>query len=920
MTSNLLTRVLIIFFVIALSVTSMVTNWPISFGIDLKGGSILTYRIEDIDREGDGPKSKTELDQAIDDTVNVIAQRVNKEGVKDILVRREGNYIVITLANFTAAQTEKIRDRMTQMGLLELPIAAEDGDEAYGVTFNATRFNQEREEKKAAYRAPKGFACYPVLPQQGKKESAAKYKERRAKFDAKELESPWDLEVQWFFYDELFWSLEYMDDPGITGRDIYAPLRTFDENGGGAVSYRVRESAQHRMAGYSQKYKGRIMALVLNGHVWSTARIQSTLSDNVQITGGSGGYSEQEQKWLISCLQSGSLKLKPVLESQEQVGATLGALAVDRAKLAFIAGTVIVVLFMLYFYGFVGSLAIIALLLNFVFVFGILMLLEASLTLPGLAGLVLTVGMAVDANILIFERIREELDKGKRLIHAAKNGFDRAFVTIFDANLTTFIVAAFLVYYGKGPIKGFGYTLMTGIVCSMFAALYVTRTLLGIALSRGWVSDLKMRRILDKPAIPFLSKAKAALTGSVIVIIIGLVSFGIAGDSKYGLDFNGGTAVQMVFNEPVTDTEIKDAIATLKNENGNQKYQAIEANLLDPEDGKSRRVDLRLDYEAKSTIADSDTEDGADAYAEIRAELTSTFAGKLVADPITDISYNSKTNTWSGLIHLDTAILEPQKIIAVCEAANLQTPQATLADETGKEWQIKVIASPDIQREIDGILLNEMQKTEGFSLTTPFPKVRFVGPLVVSQLKTSAFQAMILSLLFILAYIWFRFKELKYGLAAAGALIHDVLISLGVVVIFNMTGLVDVPITLNVIAAFLTIIGYSLNDTIVVFDRIRENLGSMQGSFADVVNRSINQTLTRTILTSVTTFVVISAIFVANYGLESPLEGLSFTLLVGVLVGTYSSIFVASPILTWTHNKEEQKQISTSKKAVTAKA
>ena len=240
---------------------------------------------------------------------------------------------------------------------------------------------------------------------------------------------------------------------------------------------------------------------------------------------------------------------------------------------------------MLGYYRAGGVIAVLALAVNFTMIFAILIILDASLSLPGIAGLVLTVGMAVDASILIFERIREELGKGKTLLHAAKNGFDRAFVTIFDANLTTFIVAAFLVKYGQGPVKGFGYTLMTGIVCTMFSALFFARTLMGWAIKSGVISDLKMGSVLAKTRIAFSTMARRALTMSLAVIVVGIGFSVISGDDKYGIDFRGGTAVRVRFESAKTQEEVLDAVASIQGEDG-AKYKAPEATLIAPEGGK----------------------------------------------------------------------------------------------------------------------------------------------------------------------------------------------------------------------------------------------------------------------------------------------------------------------------------------------
>ncbi|MCB9831066.1 MAG: protein translocase subunit SecD [Planctomycetes bacterium] len=919
MTSNLQTRYIVIALVLALAGLCIGLNWPINLGIDLKGGSILTYRIERLDYANPAEVTPEQQQRDLTDTLTVISQRINKEGVKDISVQQEGtDRIVITLPDFTPGQTAEIRGRMTQMGALELPIGAESGDKAYGVAFNPQTFEKERVEQKAAYNPPRGFRWCPRRPEPVKGESKSDYEKRLEDYLVARVERPWELQGMWLYFPEQYWDAALFPanpGPGITGRNIFAARRSVDQEGGNAVTFEVNEDKQAFLTAYSSDYKGRLMAMVLNGEVWSSATIRSELSSNVQISRGNGGYSKEEQNWLLNCLQAGSLKLKPVLESQEQIGATLGAKAIERGRLAFIVGGIAVIAFMIVYYSFAGILAVIALALNFVMVFAILMLLEASLTLPGLAGLVLTIGMAVDANILIFERIREEVAKGKKLIHAAKNGFDRAFVTIFDANLTTFIVALFLVWYGEGPIKGFGYTLMAGIICSMFAALYVVRTLLGTALAQNWVSELKMRRIMENAHFDFVGKIKPAAIGSSLLVLLGLALFLGTGKEKYALDFNGGTAVRMVFSEPIGDSDVKAIIAGIKDESGKTKYNSIDAHMLDPDGRKASEMDIRLDYIAKAKSGDGTTDDGADPYEEIRRELATAFGDKLVPEPVSAETYDATTKSWSAELHFAAPVTDPQALRTIAEQLNLSGLSVDPTNADKSAWLVKATMSPEVKDQAARHFIDSIEKAPGMALSNPFPKVRFIGPQVVADLRESAFQSMFLSLVFILAYIWFRFKELKYGVAASVALVHDVLISLGMVILFNMTGLVTVPISLDVIAGFLTIIGYSLNDTIIVFDRIRENLGSTRGSYAEIINRSINQTLSRTIFTSMTTFFVVLAIFAANVGLETPLQGLSFTLLCGIVVGTYSSIFVASPILIWFHNREVAKNQSGSPQA-----
>ncbi|MEZ6194771.1 MAG: protein translocase subunit SecD [Planctomycetota bacterium] len=909
MTNNLMTRYVVSIVVLGLAGLCIALNWPINLGIDLRGGSILTYEVEQLDAGGNASEAEDITADEVSDTITVISQRINDQGVKDIQIRQEGErYISLYLANFTKAQADQIRERMTQVGQLTFPIIAEDRDLGYdGFRFNKRTATDDRRAKLEAgqpYVAPKGFAFVPRLPQRTDKMTDAEYEAALATYRDTKLNRPAELEGEWVYFDPEYWD-ESRGYEGFTGRSIKDARKDFDQNGGRAVTYKVLEQYQNDFGLYTGKYTGRSICLVLNNELWSSANIQGTLTDNVQITKG-GGYTEAEQSWLINCLKSGSLKLRPKLVSQDEIGATLGKTAIEHGMMAFLFGMLVVVGMMLYYYRSSGLIAVLALVANFVLIFGVLMLLEASLTLPGIAGLVLTVGMAVDANILIFERIREEIAKGKAPLQAAKNGFDRAFVTIFDANLTTFIVAALLYFYGKGPIKGFGITLMAGIVCTMFSALYLTRTMMGMVLKRGGMKEFNYRGVLPSHLkIDFVSRFKKFAIISLLAATFGIVVTFATGRSKYGLDFNGGTSMRLAFNEALAEADVRDRIAGLG------KYENIEITMIDPVDGKSGVVKVNLDYHPPEKSAASRA-DGEDEYDAIQSEIESVFSGKLVSRTLTGVSFSDEGTAWEARLNLTSTATQDQ-VLEVMRKAGIETPRADRIQEIDKSkvngtevWQIGGTVTAAKRASVETGLYDAIREAgETMSASTPFQEVRFVGPKVVADLKSSAIQAMLAALVLILGYIWFRFKEVKYGFAATIALVHDVLVALGVTVACKVSGLVNVPITLDVIAAFLTIIGYSLNDTIIVFDRIRENRGNMRGTFADVVNRSVNQTLSRTILTSATTAVVVAAIFFSSLGIESPLEGFAFTLLVGIIVGTYSSVFIASPVLVWLNNREE---------------
>ncbi len=938
-------------------------------------------------REAQAADSTQTLEGALNDTVRVISTRINSMGVNGLTPRAEGTRrILIQAPTLSEDQLEEIKRRMVQLGKLEFPVGIgrlksqqdprlritnADGTDTT-IPFNEAEFDKQRADR-IAQDAPKIAEWVAANPGQipppelyragdaylyvheGQERPEIVWKPWSAGEAARLINnavdspaSPYHVgrsvtqsEVQdaliaaragkphddklivggWLYYDPDLYGEGLR---GFTGRDISNPRRSRDPDTGSlTVVYDVNEDRQGDFEDYTDSYINHSMCLVLNDEVWSNPNIQSALSDVVQITGGNPGFTQEEQSYLVDCLQSGSLKLRPTLQSEENVDATLGKEAVDRGVLATILGGVLVVVFMIFYYRVSGVVAVIALLLNLGLMVAMLMLFQAVITLPGIAGIILTIGMSVDANILIFERIREELAKGKALIASVQSGFDRAFVTIIDANLTTMITAVILYQYGVGPIKGFAVTLMAGIACALFTALFVAKTIFATALGREWITGtLKMTRwVRPDLRLDFVGKAKKTVMGSAVGIVAALAIF--FGSDPYGLDFTGGTIVRISLEGEATTESIKEKVSAIKKDDGATFFPQVQVTkLIDVRevDGKTyNQFDVHLQTVQSLTPAE--------ALGRVNSDLETIFDDRLHS--VEEPTKNARTNEWSFVVRLkDPASTDsvstdintyvdpelggrPFETVRVLPVSPEEDPETLV--QTASLYRFDVNEKALVNK--DEILSQFVQvfnaqlpkKADGtVSYAESFPKLTFVGPNVVADLKTQAIVAIILSLIALILYIWFRFKEIKYGFAAAIAVFHDVIIALGVVVLFNASGLVHVPINLPIIAGFLTIIGYSLNDTIVLFDRVRENLGNVKGTFAEVVNQSINQTLARTLLTSLTTFAVVLVLFSLNYGAESPIEGIAFTLMIGVLVGTYSSIFIASPMVIWLHGREEQ--------------
>jgi SecD/SecF fusion protein len=964
-TENIGFRWVVIAGVIGLATWASIANWPLNLGIDLAGGNTITYSIDpavlDEFIRGGG-----DLETAMEQSIKIIATRIDQLGVKDLSVRREGrDRILIQAPRLSEEETAEIKRRMVQLGdlkfliglgglrgggtdALEVPSRVPGAFETY--TFDEAAANAQRSaaieaglEKVRAARAAgqpiprdayldgtsyqleaepgrplpifwKPFAPSVTARQLNIPESAAKV--ALANAAAGREYNPAHIKGGWLYADPKFYS-GGPNDRGFSGRDILAVARSTDRMGLRAVSYRVRTERQSDFARYTNKYLKRPMAIVLNDEIWTWPTIDQELRDSVQIY-NHAGFSKEEQDWLVNCLQSGSLQLRPRLEGEDKIAAALGEEAVSRGVMSTILSAVLIFAFMVVYYRFSGLVAILTLTMNLGLTIAVMALFRATLTLPGVAGLVLTIGMAVDANILIFERIREELQRGRSLLAGAQAGFDRAFVTIIDSNLTTIITAIALYNFGVGPIKGFAVTLMAGMVCSLFTAIFVAKTVFATVLGAGIVRKLPMMRLLpDGLHLDFLRHARTWVIISSLAILGSVVLFAGSGDSKYGLDFTGGYVVRMNLKDSLTTADVSAAVAGIRTAEGAQKYPQSEPTALRDSAGERPSSYHTFDIKIQSLIRASEatiTErvhadlrtilgpalERADraVYDEPRAEWKITFR---LASPMSRDDLGPKLGNWKdarGQTPYDAAHFE-----------HLDSEERR-GQVFAREWRIgineKTVLGHEILDDLQAALGSAMFRTPDGAVDegATFAKLSYVGPNVVADLKANATIAILVSLVGIILYIWLRFKELKYGVAAAAATFHDAIIAVGAVVLFNGTGLVHVPINLPIIAGFLTIMGYSLNDTIVQFDRVRENLGNVSGSFRDVVNLSINQTLARTVLTAITTFVTVVVLFAANMGQESGIEGIAFCLLVGVLVGTYSTIYVASPVLVWLHERE----------------
>lgn len=591
----------------------------------------------------------------------------------------------------------------------------------------------------------------------------------------------------------------------LTGEVVNDARQTFDQGGQPAVDMSMDPTGARKWAKITRENINKRIAIVLDNYVYSAPRV------NVEIPNGKsiieGDFTVEEARDLANILKAGSLPAPTRIVEEAIIGPTLGKEARAQGIISIVAGLGMVLIFMVAYYAKGGFIANIALVFNIFFILGILAQLNAALTLPGIAGIVLTIGMSIDANVLIFERIREEMRAGSPLLKAISSGYAKAYSSIVDANVTTFLTGAILYWLGQGPVKGFAITLMIGIACSFFSAVFITRVIVTWLSKKGDQSKLSFatpfsKNLLNNISFNFMSKRKMAYIGSGIVIVIGIVLMVTKG-LTLGVDFTGGRSYVVRFAEQVETTSLKVAL-----------------------DGK---------------LEDAGTE--------------------------------VKTYGANNILKITTSYLVNE--------------ESTEADNAVKTKIIEGIASAT------GMSYVETESAMGDNDFTISGSSK-VGATIADDIRNSSQESVIFALIAIFIYILIRFRRWQFGLGAVIALFHDTLFVLSAFAIAKLLGF-SFEIDQVFIAAILTVIGYSINDTVVVFDRIRETLGiKSKATNEETFNTAINNTISRTLMTSLTTLLVILILFI--FGGEV-LRGFSFALLVGILVGTYSSIFIATPVV-----------------------
>ncbi len=721
-------------------------------GIDILGGSSFFLRIQP--RESDSGSKMPITAEQVDQAIIVIEKRLNSLGTAEPMIARQGeDGILVQMPGVEPEESARIRTILEKVAKLQLHKVSVRNDEvgADGKTLAQQIF--EGSTKEPGYLA---------------------FEQKIKNQDGSDSKRPILLKRV----------------AALGGKDI--ALATPAPQQADAVSITLNSDGEDKMINLTKDMNaGDRIAIVLDGEVISAPGLKEhgPLGKQFQID----GLSEPGEVQNLANALMNPLENSLVVEEERTISPTLGKAVIEQGIWAGIIGLAITFLFVLLYYRLAGIIALFGLLVNGVILFGVMAMFGFTFSLPGIAGMILTIGMAVDANVLIYERLREEIEAGKSLKNAIAASYEKAFSAIFDSNLTSLITAIILFWMASGTIKGFAVTLTIGILASMFSAILVTRVLFRWGIDLGLLKKLSFLNLIRATNYDFLGKRRTAAMVSIALVVLSFAAFGIHRERSLGIDFTGGTLIQFQLgkDKKVAISDVEKALGTLS---------LVKAAY--PQEQSNPATGTLLTVRC-------DSKDAAQITTKLRETIPALSEHKVAADSSTDYVIDSS-------------------------------------------------------------------KEE-------------VSPLIGGTFLTESLLALVLGLLGILVYITVRF-EFSFALGGFIAILHDVVISVGLVVLFGG------ELSLIHVGAILTIAGYSINDTIVVFDRIRESLLTRSGSIKGIMNEAINATLSRTLLTSATTIITVG---ILSFFGGSSLRDFSVMILIGLLVGTYSSIFVASPVVLW---------------------
>jgi SecD/SecF fusion protein len=695
----------------------------INLGLDLQGGMHLVLKV---DTAQVPPESRHQDITGI--ALEIVRNRIDQFGVREPLIQRQGaDHILVQLPGIT--DRDRALKLIGQTALLEFKIVSD---------------NTQMVQRALDGQVPQGF-----------------------ELAEDETGSPLLLDTE----------------GSLTGGILADAYVEPGEFGLPEVSFRMTKEGAKSFGRLTGANVGKRLAIVLDGKVQSAPVVQSRITDAGRIT---GRFTREEAHDLAIVLRAGALPAPIVVEEERTVGPSLGRDSIEAGLQATAVGCALIAVLLVAAYRISGVIAVMALAVNMLMVLATLGYFGATLTLPGIAGIVLTLGMAVDANVLTCERTREELEAGRPLSAAIAAGYDKAFSAIVDSNMTVVIAGLFLYWFGTGPIRGFATTLVAGQVASMFTAVFLTRLVTDILVSAGWIKRLKISKLLGPTKIDFVGQRRVSYIVSALIVLVGAFAFMKQGNAKYGVDFTGGLVQEYRMSRPVDADEVRQALAK---------------------------------------------------------------------------------------VGLDNAVIQ----------------------EFGRptEWLIRTPGAEDAEIGQTMTLTREALASDfGDQALPELVRVDRVGPVVGKILREKAWMAILWSMLGILLYVAVRFRHWDFGVAAVIALIHDVVVAVGVLCLLGR------QIDLLVVAALLTIAGFAVNDTIVIYDRVRENTRLMRkSSLAEIINASVNQSLGRTLMTS---SMVLAAVLSLLFAGGDVLRDFALCLLIGFLASFHSTVYVATAlVVTW---------------------
>jgi SecD/SecF fusion protein len=831
----------------------------------------------------------------MDKLVAAVSRRVNPGGQKEVTVRQFGlDQIEVIVPDVDPAEVELIKTKVSSAGVLEFRITADPQDRRHARAIELG----SRTAGTTVIDDGRSIARWVQIDS--------------GKIDAAEQSRL----VTRTTPDQRTEALVILDDMNVTGGYLTRAASSFDPgttrpcvdfafNPAGAALFQVL-TGQNLPNPANRLHSN--LGILLDDELLSFPRINDTISSRGTIT---GNFQQSDVDSLVGILNAGSLPAALVQEpiSEQKISPQLGADTIQSGFRAMLLATIVVLTFMLAYYRFSGFVADLAVLLNIVLVLAVMISIKAAFTLAGLAGLVLSVGMAVDANVLIYERMREEMDRGAAVRMAIRNGFQRAFSTIFDSNVTTLITAVILYVIGTDQLKGFAVTLALGLLLNLFTAVFCSRVVFDLAERNRWITRLSMARLFGQTDFKFVAWVRPAILASLAFIAAGLAAAVLRGQGLFDIDFTGGTSVQVAFkeNQSLEIGAVREALVAAE---GLPDVAVSSVTAADTVAGSRYKID--------TSNRDADA---------VEQALVKVFPGRLLTY---SMQFSEPASTRKGEeagkdAAADPAALTTGAALTFPEKINLPTLRATI--EAGLAAEGFAGAAFDLT-EASG-MTSRTRGYENWSLSTALPpegtkkvlqrvakqlaetpvylSANSIGAKVAGNTKLTAVYALLASLVMIVLYVWVRFQNVAFGLAAVVALAHDVLVAVACLALSRFVApflgwalVDDFKISLDVVAALLTIVGFSINDTIVIFDRLRELRGKSPYVTADMIDRAVNQTLSRTILTSGTA--LLATLILYLFGGQG-IHAFAFTMLVGILTGTYSTIYIASPIVLWLQHR-----------------